>query len=723
MKGMDNDVKKEENMNKQVYQAYLDTYCDITLLVSEHVSEKVCEPFFLIDQTTGETFELHVKKAVKLAHDLKYHLGINGFISFFHSFQLIDSQQLETPLRIGAVTRTDWFDQRFYNPTVKLGMTYEKAQTTFKIWSPTALRVWVVLGEENPHSYDMTCTLNGVWERTISKDLEQVPYRYLIVQSGGEREVTDPYGVASTVNGTHSVVVDLAKTRLTSPAPRPPLKQATDAVIYEVSIRDFTIHPTAPVEHHGKYLGLAQLNYLKELGVTHLQLLPIFDFEGVDELEPEAAYNWGYNPSQYNVPEGSYATDPTDPYSRINELKKLINALHEQGLGVIMDVVYNHVYDRKTFPFDGMVSTYFYRYGEHGIATNGSGCGNDLASERRMVRKFILDSVKFWLEEYGIDGFRFDLMGLLDIETMNEVRKICDAVHPEILLYGEGWNLPTALADEQKATLYNAHQLPRMAHFNDTFREVIKGPTFDYFKRGLTLGNMDLIETAQHVLAGSSGRTIGETFKFFDPVQSINYVECHDNHTFWDRAKLSNAQDSEAILQKRQLLATAMVIFAQGIPFLHGGQEFFRTKKGVENSYQKGDEINAINWDDVKRYKSEIELVKGYLQIRKSHAAFRFPSSYLVKKHLQLSDYDETVIEYALKNVKAYGPYDEIRLFFNLKEQSFSLSTSLKGFHVIANEKKSGCTPLKTFLNEKSELVLAPLSTTIMVKAASMHGF
>jgi len=701
-------------MDKQVYWAFLDTYDTITLLVNERAPSGAHEPFFLIDKVTEESIELKVIDVTELIDGIKYQLKICGFISFSHSFELMDGHQLRVPLVLGAVPRTERFDQQFYAPTVKLGITYEKRQTIFRIWSPTASHISVVLYKEERCLYEMKSMLNGVWEVTIPGDLDQVRYRYHIIQSGREREVTDPYGIASTANGTHSVVVELAKTTPILPI-RPQLKQATDAIIYEVSIRDFTIHETAPVNHkqRGKYLGLAELAYLKELGVTHIQLLPIYDFEGVDELDPEASYNWGYNPSQYNVPEGSYATDAADPYSRINELKTLINTLHEQGLGVIMDVVYNHVYERKTHPFDGIVPTYFYRYDKNGVATNGSGCGNDIASERRMVRKFILDSVKFWLEEYDLDGFRFDLMGLIDVETMNEVRKICDAIDPTILLYGEGWNIPTALAEEKRAALHNAHLLPRISHFNDTFRDVIKGSTFDHLEKGLVLGNMGLIERAKHVLAGSSGRVIGERYKFFDPVQSINYVECHDNHTFWDRMKLSNEGESEEVRRKRQLLATAMVIFAQGIPFIHGGQEFFRTKKGVENSYQDSDEINAIDWNEAGRHQSEIDLVKGYFEIRKAHGAFRFPSSFLVKKHLQISDHNESIIEYTLRDVEAYGPYSEIRVFFNLKDEPTILPMTLEGFHLIADVKNSGLTPLKS-LNDV--LFLAPLSTTIIVK-------
>lgn len=699
-------------MERSINQAYLDTKDTIKLFIARGTNEKINAPFYLVNQATGEQIELMIKEVTELEDSIQYSLGIHGFITFSASYKLRDHDALNLPLLLGKVVQTEWFDQQFNAPTAKLGMRYEKEQTTFSIWSPTATQVSVIIYGENGQKHDMKLTLNGVWEITILGDLDGACYRYSLMQNHQEREAIDPYGIASTENGAYSVVLDLAKTPEVSQL-CPKLKQATDAIIYEVSVRDFTIHETAPTHHKGQYLGLAQLDYLKELGVTHIQLLPIYDFEGVDELAPTESYNWGYNPSQYNVPEGSYATNPRDPYGRINELKTLINALHEKGLGVVMDVVYNHVYDTKTFPFNTIVPGYYYRYDEAGNQTCGSGCGNDVASERRMVRKFIVDSVKFWLETYGIDGFRFDLMGLLDVETMNEVRKACDTVDPTILLYGEGWNMPTGIPEKERATLYNADQLPRISHFNDTFRDTIKGSTFNHQEKGLVLGNLNLLERGKQVLAGSSGREVGEHFKFFDPVQSINYVECHDNHTFWDRIKISNFEETDEVLQKRQLLATAMTIFAQGIPFLHGGQEFFRTKKGVENSYQACDEINGINWKEAQKHHWATTLVKGYLEIRKAHGAFRFPTSSLVKKHLQLTDHSGVVIEYALKNVATYGAYTEIYVFFNLGDNPYTLPTSFEGFHVIADAQNSGLLPLRAL---GGELVLTPLSTTVIVK-------
>lgn len=690
-------------MKRKINQAYLESKNTITLMIDK--TNHSIEKFHLLENASNKTTFLHKVIEEKTAEGINYTLKIQGFISYSSTYEVVVNGAFKVPLVIGKVTQTEWFDQQFYAPTAKLGMFYEKKQTTFRIWSPTASAVSVLLYCENRIKHEMKLTLNGIWELTIAGNLDGVCYRYLVKNGHEEKETIDPYGIASTENGTYSAVVDLEKTPKV-PQLTPELKQPTDAIIYEVNIRDFTIHESSPTDAKGQYLGLSEIDHLKELGVTHIQLLPIYDFEGVDELVPTESYNWGYNPSQYNVPEGSYASDPKEPYTRINELKTLINTLHEKGLYVVMDVVYNHVYETKTHPFNVFVPGYYYRYDEAGNQIEGSGCGNDVASERRMVRKYIVDSITYWLEEYGIDGFRFDLMGLLDIRTMNEVRKACDQVDPSILLYGEGWHIPTGIPEANQASMVNAYQMPRISHFNDFFRNTLKGSNFDDDESGLVSGNLDFIDAGKAVLAGVMAN-------FYDPVQSINYVECHDDHTLWDRIKINNPSDSDEMLQKRHLLATSMTIFAQGIPFLHGGQDFFRSKQGVKNSYRDSDEINAIVWEDVKKHQWAIELVKGYLEIRKSHGAFRFMSSAQVERYLKITDHEKSVIEYKLENVEKYGPHAEIRVYFNFNNHPITLKDNFEGFSVIANAGKSGTIPL---LSLKEKLFLAPLSTTVVVE-------
>ena len=712
-------------MTKNKFKAYFDEYNKITVLVGRHYNNGEIAPFSLFDMETSESYELKVEERAELGDQLKYSLSIQGFIGVGREYQVVDVNQAKAPLTLGYIARTEAFDKRYFYNGDDLGAVYKPEKTTFKIWAPTATGIQVILYDSGTILYrSMERQSLGVWELEVNQDLEGWRYRYEIVNNQTRQEVTDPYGTASSENGTYSVIINPEKLIPIQHGIGPVLDQATDAIIYELSIRDFTIHPSSDVQYPGKFLGLTELiqdekgrakglAYLKELGVTHLQLLPIFDFEGVDEEAPLEEYNWGYNPSQYNVPEGSYSTNPKNPYTRINELKLLINTLHEHGFGVVMDVVYNHVFKRETFPFDAMVPTYFYRYDYQGMPSNGSGCGNDLATERSMVRKFILDSIRYWLTEFAMDGFRFDLMGLIDVDTMNAIRQMCDEIRPDVLLYGEGWDMNTPLMKEMKAGKFNAHRMRGIGHFNDTFRDTIKGHTFNHQDRGLALGAFSYAYIGKQVLGGSTGLIPGESFKFFTPSQSINFVECHDNHTFWDRMMISNGDEGEIICQKRQLLATAMVIFAQGIPFIHCGQEFFRSKKGEENSYNLTDEINAVDWDEVLAQKQSIDLVKGYIKLRKAHAAFRFDTSLLIKKHLRIIQHHNSVLEYTLKNVGAFGPYSEVRIYFNTQNQAFSLPILEDDFQVVADAFCSGVTPLK---GVDRELFLAPLSTTIIVK-------
>ena len=713
-------------MTQGRYSSYLDEYNKITILVPKSYYGGEIAPFKLMNTNTLEVFELKVEEKLDFGNELKYILSIQGFVNVGTEYQVIDCYQNISYLFLGYIARTEEFDKRFYYNGDDLGPSYSKNMTRFKVWAPTATQVQLILYEnEVTHFRRMKRQPKGVWELSINQDLEGCRYRYEIVNNLVRQETIDPYAMASSINAEYSIVVDPLKCVQIKHELSPKLKQPTDAIIYELSIRDFTIDETSRVKYRGKFLGLTEeskdektgnvygLSYLKDLGVTHIQLLPIFDFAGVDEYQPNQSYNWGYNPVQYNVPEGSFSLDPCDPYSRINELRTMINCLHENGLGVIMDVVYNHVYERRTFPFDAMVPTYFYRYDYQGMPSDGSGCGNDLATERLMVRKYLLDSIKFWIEEYGIDGFRFDLMGIIDVDTMNEIRQLCEELDPNIILYGEGWDMNTPLPQHQKAAKFNAYKLPRIGHFNDAFRDNIKGHTFNHRERGLALGNFTYATIGKQLLAGSSGLTEGETDMFYHPSQSVNYIECHDNHTLWDRMLLSNGDEDEFTRQKRQMLATAMVIFSQGIPFLHCGQEFFRSKKGIENSYNSLDDINAIHWDEVYQHKDSINLIKGYIKIRKSHEAFRFSNAILVKKHLRIFQHHHSVIEYTLKNVKEYGCWDEIHIFFNTQNREVNIPIMANGFVLIADEYRSGIEPIRVI---EGELIIPPLCTMILVR-------
>ena len=423
-----------------------------------------------------------------------------------------------------------------------------------------------------------------------------------------------------------------------------------EAIIYEMSVRDFTIDPDMDFKHKGKFLGLTEtgmktkkglsagIDYLKELGVTHVQLMPIFDFDGIDERNSDPQYNWGYNPQQYFVPEGWYSTNPDDPYSRINELKQMVDKLHEEGISVVMDVVYNHVYDAEEFPYEKLVPGYSFHVDRQGILTNISGCHNDVASHRKMMRKLIIDNILFWVNEYRIDGFRFDLMGLIDYETMNEVRQELHDLSEHIIVYGEGWNMYSSNLTDRMAHMGNKKVIHTIGFFNDKFRESIKGATFKPELPGYAMGNTSEIETVKQMLLGSANNR----FMFKYTSQSINYVECHDNMTFFDKALM--VTDDIKLIKKQELLATALVLLSQGVPFLHSGQEFLRTKQGDENSYISSDQINLIDWARRDEFSDVVDSVKEMIKIRKQYACFKLKST---------SEMDQTIelIELSSKSI------------------------------------------------------------------------
>lgn len=397
------------------------------------------------------------------------------------------------------------------------------------------------------------------------------------------------------------------------------------------------------------------LDYLKNLGITHVQLLPIFDYssESVDETKLDISqYNWGYDPENYNAPEGSYSTNPYDPAVRMKELKILIQTLHDNGIRVIMDVVFNHVYDPYNMNFAKLVPGYYFRYkniSEKELA-NGSGCGNDIASERKMVRKYIIDSVLYWATEYHLDGFRFDLMGLLDVDTMNEIRFKLNEMDPSLIMIGEGWELDTPLSAQDKANQLNAAKMPGIAHYNNHLRDALRGGVFLGNDPGFISGKMHLENDIKKGIAGGIHYS-KEIFTFaLEPDQTVNYAESHDDHTLWDKLLLTNGKESDEVRIRMQRLATAIVLTSQGISFLHAGQEFFRTKGGINNSYNSPTEINQLNWKRCSEFGKEVQLVKQLISIRKSHPAFRMRTADQIRTHLHFEDAPKNCLSFTLRN-------------------------------------------------------------------------
>ena len=564
--------------------------------------------------------------------------------------------------------RSNDFDN-YFSYDGELGALYEKEGTLLRVWTPTAksVEVWIYADDsfKGPSTkIEMVQKPKGIFEAYLPGDQHGTIYVYKILFLNNRESISvDPYARATTVNGMKSVIADLNRTNPDGWGERlPAFGLPEEAIIYELHIRDFSISETSGIVNKGKFLGLTEkntqnasgrktgLDYLIDLGITHIQILPMFDYATVDEANlTEPQYNWGYDPLNYNVPEGSYSTDPFDPFNRIFELKQMIRTLHDNGLRVIMDVVYNHVYDPKDQALERTVPGYFYRYNADGSLANGTGVGNDTASERHMMRKYIIDSVKYWAKEYHLDGFRFDLMGIHDSVTMNAIREALDKIDPSIIIIGEGWEMSTPLPEDLKASQRNAQAMPRIAHFNDSIRIALKGSDFgDEKDRGFISGKNYLedlllrnIKGAMHLSSHSS---------YVDPEQVIQYVEAHDNLTLYDKLLRSNPDDSEEVRIKRHTLATSIVLLSQGVPFIHGGQEFLRTKAGVANSYQSPDEINQFEWERVTTFQESVAYVKGLIALRKSEYLFRLHTHEEIDTHFTMLSENFNIIAFSLTN-------------------------------------------------------------------------
>ncbi len=548
--------------------------------------------------------------------------------------------------------RSGAFDEAYAYEGKDLGCLYSKDQTSLKVWAPTCDQVKVHIEKAGKEEVrDMIKEERGVWSILLDGDYEGASYVYQVFFGDKMNLATDPYARASTANHERTIIIDLEKTIIDSRKDQlMKLESYTDAVIYELHVRDFSMDKESGLRHQGKFLAftedgarttsghLSGIDYLADLGVTHIQLLPVYDFGSVDELNPLSRYNWGYDPVQYSVPEGSYSTNTNDPYARIIELKQAIAHMHEKGLGVIMDVVYNHMYDKDESAFEKIVPGYYFRQDEEGNISNGSFCGNDFDSTRAMTRKFILDSTRIWIEEFGFDGFRFDLMGILDITTMNMIYNQTKDLDPSAMVYGEGWNMPTFLSDEDKATMMNHDKMPGIGYFSDIFREKIKGGTLEdkFNQGGFGTGDEGKLIDAMHLLRGtvlpvSIENNYIESY-FSEPSQTVNYVECHDNHTLWDKLRLSMKEESDETKALRHRFITAMVILSQGIPFIHAGQEFFRSKGGDHNSYKSSDEVNMFRWGRKDLHLDTVDYIKGLIELRKSYKELRLNNKEDIEK-------------------------------------------------------------------------------------------
>lgn len=624
-------------------------------------------------------------------------------------------------------------------------MEYTPEVTNFTLWAPTADEVRLMLFDtgDSGHAYEtvsMVADKEGTWTAKVEKDLIGKFYTFNVKIK--DKWMGDTPGInakAVGVNGKRAAIIDMNATDPEGWAAdkRPALASPADAIIYEMHHRDFSIDPSSGIQHKGKFLALTEegtlspeqlatgIDHLKELGVTHVHLLPSYDYASVDETRlDENKYNWGYDPQNYNVPDGSYSTDPYDPSVRIKEFKQMVQALHKAGIRVVLDVVYNHTFNTAESNFERTVPGYFYRQMPDGSFADASACGNETASNRPMMRKYMIESVLHWINEYHLDGFRFDLMGIHDIATMNEIRKAATAVDPSIIIYGEGWAAKAPqMPEDSLAMKANTYRMPGIAAFSDEMRDGLRGPFNDNHQGAFLAGipggeesiKFGIVGAVKHPQVDNDLVNYSKASWAEQPTQMVSYVSCHDDMCLVDRLNASVPGITPQELIKLDKLAQTAVFTSQGIPFIYAGEEVMRDKKGVHNSYQSPDSINAIDWKRKVEHADVFAYYKGLIQLRKNHPAFRMGDADLVRKHLEFLPVEgSNLIAYRLKEHANSDAWEDIIVALNSRKEPAKLTVPEGKYTVVC---KDG------FISEKglgtlygSEVIVPAQSALIIYK-------
>ncbi len=614
---------------------------------------------------------------------------------------------------------------KYYSYDGKLGVTLSESSTEFALWSPEAERVELLIyadqhAIEPDGVYPMLLGDRGVWRLTLAENMTGAYYTYRYTHGGIANEGVDIYAAASGCNGERGYICDLSSVdpegweddRYT------PLASYTDAVLYEAHIRDLSSDSSSGVsdKNRGRMGAFCEsavnshgqptvLDHIADLGVTHIHLLPAFDYDEVNEANP-TAYNWGYNPKNYNIPEGSYSSDPFTPEVRIKEFKEMVKAIHDKGMGVVMDVVYNHTYAGDDSWFEIAYPHYYHRF-RGNYYSNGSGCGNEMASEHYMCRRYIIDSVCHWAREYHVDGFRFDLMALIDIDTMNELTQKLKEINPNVIIYGEGWiGGDSTLNPYDAAFNSNAERMPNIAFFNDGYRDSVKGNTFINESKGYVAGNI-------HCRSGIISGLKGQIWWSKSPTQTVNYCEAHDNLTMWDKLCVSTPWASEDDKKKMARLSLALVFLAQGIPFIQAGQEFLRSKplgngRYDHNSYKSPDSVNSLKWDSLYDHHMEAEYVRGLIQFRKANSLLRMTSYEEIEASSEVFPSGDGIISLSLHNES-----EDILILVNPIPRAKMFVLPDGEWQVYVSDIKAGITPLCTYCEG---VFVPPISVMVLKK-------
>ncbi len=633
----------------------------------------------------------------------------------------------------------------YSNNESKLELTIDDNGTHFRLWSPEAEEAMVLIypSDRNSNPIDtlkMTRAENGTLTASSSEKLYGRFYTFKIKHNGKWLDETPGvWAKAVGTNGKRAAIIDFSATNPQgwNEDKGPEVKSITDAVIYEMHHRDMSLHPSSGIVHKGKFLAMTErgtatpegmktgIDHLKELGVTHVHILPSFDYNSVDESNlPANVYNWGYDPQNYNVPEGSYSTDPSNPTTRIREMKEMVKALHDAGIGVIMDVVYNHTAVNDKSNFSLTAPGYYYRHKADGSYSDASACGNETASERQQMRDYIVNSVKYWANEYHIDGFRFDLMAIHDIETMNLVASELKKINPDIIIYGEGWTAgDSPLPTDKRALKENVAKMHGIAVFSDDIRDAIKGHYSKVTDRGFATGKPGLEETIKiGVVASTAHPQInyakGNNSKFAyasSPEQIINYVSCHDDLCLTDKLAASMPQSSEEDRIRAAKLAQTIVFTSQGTPFVFAGEEVFRNKQGVHNSYKSPDSINAIDWTNKAKYNSLFKYYQKLIELRKMHPAFRMKTAEDIARNIVFdSPRQKNVVSYSIKNNANGDQWKEIKIVFNGGNKPYDLKIKKGDWIIAAEDGNIDCNGLREF--KGGNITVAPVSALILAR-------
>lgn len=595
-------------------------------------------------------------------------------------------------------------------------MSFSADKTVFRLNSPykTTLRIYKDgEGGKPMKTVKMKSKGDGVWEAVVKGNLNGLFYTF----DTGNGECPGLFAKAVGVNGNRGAVVNMPSTDPEgwNEDRRPALASPADLVIYELHHRDFSIDPSSGLGNKGKFLALTDpkaIEYLKRLSVNAIHILPSFDYASVDETRLDTPqYNWGYDPKNYNVPEGSYSTDPYSPTVRIKEFKQMVQALHRAGIRVILDVVYNHTFDIKNSNFQRVNPDYYYRKTADGKYSDGSGCGNETASEKALMREYMLESVKYWVNEYHIDGFRFDLMGVHDIVTMNDIRAAVDQIDPSIYIYGEGWSAGScAYPTEKLAMKANTRQLNGIGAFCDDMRDALRGPFSDDHKGGFLAGMPDMEESLKFGIVGAiSHPQIDMTRVNYSkeawtnsPTQMVSYVSCHDDLCLTDRLRSSIPGITEDELIRLDLLAQTAVLTSQGVPFILCGEEMLRDKKGVHNSFKSPDSINHLDWNNLKRYPQVFDYYSGLIALRKSHPAFRLANADLVRKHLSFLDAPKGVVAFSLNDNAGGDSWRDIIVILNANKQPTDINVPEGEYTVVVDNGKEDVNGLGSITGQKA---------------------